>query len=279
MKKMKNVIFKSLMVIGFISFLTTGCRKNEDLDSDTSTASDNALAEATFTDVNNIADEGASGSLNSYKGGSADGILSTCATISFNVTGNDTSMTIDFGPVNCLCRDNRYRRGQIVVTWTGAYKDSGHVHTITFNNYFVNDNQVMGLKTITNNGPNNAGNLSYTVDVNGSIILSQANGGATITWVSQRIREFIQGASTPAWNDDVYLITGSATGSSSTGKSFTATITSPVRKELGCYYLVSGTVEFNPSGKATRTIDFGSGACDNDATVTIKGHVHHITLR
>jgi len=279
MKKMKNVIFKSLMIFGFISLLTTGCRKNEDLDSDTSTAADNALAEATFTDVNNIADEGATGSLNSYKGGSADGILSTCATISFSVSGNDTVMTIDFGPVNCLCKDNRYRRGQIIVTWSGAYKDPGHVHTITFNNYFVNDNQVMGVKTITNNGPNNAGNLSYSVDVNGSIILSQANGGATISWVSQRTREFIAGASTPTWTDDVYLITGSASGSSSAGKSFTATITSPVRKELACHFLVSGTIEFNPSGKATRTIDFGNGACDNDATVTINGKVHHITLK
>ncbi len=278
---MKNVILKNLFIALLTGIIFSGCRKNDSPDADTDTASafDNVLAEATFNDVVNISDEASSGSVNSYKGGSSDGILSNCATVTFTATPTDTTMTIDFGPQNCLCKDNRYRRGQIIVTWSGAYKDPGHVHTITFNNYFVNDNQVLGIKTITNDGLNNSGNLSYSIDVNGSIILSAANGGGTITWTSQRTREYIQGANTPQWSDDVYLITGSASGSSSKGNSFTATIINAVRKEMACYFLVSGTVEFHPSGKATRTIDFGNGTCDNLATVTINGIVHNITLK
>jgi hypothetical protein len=271
---MKKVIFKSLFAIGLVSLVLNGCRKKDvdETDRDTTAASDNALAEGTYTDVNNIADEAAN------KGGGTGSILGNCATITFSVSP-DTTMTIDFGSVNCLCSDGRYRRGQILVNWSGAYKDPGHVHTITFNNYFVNDNQVMGTKTVTNSGFNNAGNLYFTIDVNGSIILSAANGGGTITWTSQRTREFIEGASTPQISDDVYLISGTASGSSSSGRSFTASTITPVRKEMSCSWLVSGTIEFNPSGKPTRTIDFGNGNCDNKATVTINGNSFQITLR
>lgn len=278
---MKKAILKSFLAIGLISLIITGCRKKDDLENDTDTlsASDNALAESYFTDVGNISDEAATGSLSSYKGGSSDGILSTCATISFTSTGNDTTMTVDFGTTNCLCLDGRYRRGKISVTWSGAYKDPGHVHAITFDNYFVNDNQVLGTKTVTNNGLNGSGNLSFSIDVNASIILSVANGGGTITWTSQRTREFIAGASTSTWADDVYLITGTASGTSAKGNTFTATITNPVRKELACHYIVSGTIDLTPNGKLTRTIDFGNGACDNKATVTINGTTYNITLR
>ena len=279
MTKMKSTILRGLAAIAMITLIFTGCRKKDEPDKDTVSASDNALAEATFTDVNNIADEASSGSLTSYKGGSDAGILSACATITFTPGANDTTMTIDFGATNCLCKDGRYRRGQILVTWSGAYKDPGHVHVITFNNYFVNDNQVTGTKTVTNMGTNQSGNLYFSITVNGSIILSAANGGATITYASTRSREFIEGASTPQRNDDVYLITGSASGTSTNGKSFTASIIQPVRKELACYYLVSGSIEFNPSGKATRIIDFGNGTCDNDATVTINGNTYNIKLK
>ena len=273
-------MFKSLFLLAIAGMTFTGCRKNDsEIDKDTASAYDNALAEATFNDVANISDEASTGSVTSLKGGSSDGILSACATVTFTTTPTDTIMTIDFGPVNCMCLDGRNRRGQIIVTWSGAYKDPGHVHTITFNNYFVNDNQVLGTKTVTNNGINGNGNLSYSIDVNGSIILSAANGGGTISWTSQRTREFILGSSTIPWGDDVYLITGSASGTSSKGHSFTATITNAVRKELACHFLVSGTIEFNLSGKAMRTIDFGNGTCDNQATVTINGNVYNITLK
>jgi len=273
---MKSQLLKVFLMIGFISLIVTGCRKKEDEDRDTGTASDNAFAEGTFNDISNMADEAASGSMVSYKSDGNAFILSNCATITFTSTASDTTMIIDFGTVNCLCKDGRYRRGKILVTWSGAYKEPGHVHSITFDNYFVNDNQVMGTKTVTNTGINNAGNISFDIDVNGTIILS---GGKTITWNSQRVREFIEGAATSDRFDDVYLITGSANGSTSEGKSFTATIINALRVEVACHYIVSGTIEFSPSGKATRTIDFGNGACDAFATVTINGNVHNITLK
>ena len=281
-KQMKTrTAIKYFMVVATIGMLFTSCRKKEDeKDTDTSSASDNALAEGTYNDVNNIADEAASGSLSSYLTPTVSdekSIMSTCATITNDTTVTPRLLTIDFGPTNCMCSDGRNRRGKINVSYNGQYKDSASTHTITFTNYYVNDNQILGTKTVTNNGHNSSGNLTFSISVNGQII--KASGGGTITWTSSRTREWIQGELTPIWSDDVYLITGSANGTNASGNSFSMAITSALRKEIGCRHIVSGQLTLTPSGKPTRYVDFGSGACDDQATVTINGNVYNITLR
>lgn len=271
---------KYFMVVATIGMLFTSCRKKEDeKDTDTSSASDNALAEGTYNDVNNIADEAATGSLSSYLTPTQSderSIMSTCAVITNDTTVTPRLLTIDFGPTNCMCSDGRNRRGKINVSYNGQYKDSASTHTISFTNYYVNDNQILGTKTVTNNGHNSSGNLTFSIVVNGQII--KASGGGTITWNSTRTREWIQGELTPTWADDVYLITGTANGTNAAGNSFSMAITSALRKEIGCRHIVSGQLTLTPSGKPTRYVDFGSGACDDQATVTINGNVYNITL-
>lgn len=279
-----GMIKVSFAVLAIASLTFTGCRRDDE-DTDTTAASDNALADATYSDVTNIADEaGISGSLSNYRMGDPNngGLLSTCATLTFDtINGADQdTITIDFGTVNCTCNDGRNRRGQIIVYYTGQYRDSASVHTIGFNNYFVNDNQVLGTKTVTNLGHNAAGHLVYDINVNGQINL--ANNGGTITWVSQRQREWTAGESTAVWYDDMYSITGSASGTSAAGENFSMNITSPLIRnmQLGCRrHFTQGVVEVTPGTRPVRTIDFGTGGCDDLATVTINNHTYTIHLR
>jgi hypothetical protein len=276
----KKTLFRSLMIFAATSLLLTSCKKEEDqpVDQDTSVASDNSLAEQSYDDAQSIADEASTGSLSSYFSPVADQsrqLLSACATVTHDTMSTPRTITINFGNTNCLCNDGRYRRGIINVSYTGAYRDSLSTHTITFTNYYVNDNQIMGTKTVTNNGHNSSGYLSYAVNVNGQII--KADGGI-ITWTSARTRQWILGESTPTWSDDVYLISGSGSGTNASGNSFTMSILTSLRKEIGCRHFVSGTLTITPSGKPVRTVDFGTGACDNQATVTINSHVYNITL-
>lgn len=287
--KTKTMV-KYLFVAATIGILFSSCKKKTDdtTDSDTSAASDNALAEGTYNDVHNISDQAYNNNVTSYSpvlSSEDKGICSSCVlSIVLDTTTNPVAgthtMSITFGSgnatTNCLCMDGRYRRGTINVTWTGHYRDPGSSHTITFTNYYVNDNQVMGTKTVTNNGYNTAGHLTFSISVNGTII--KANGGGTITWTSSRTREWVAGESTPTWSDDEYLITGSASGTNAAGNSFTAAITSPLDIKLNCRWIVAGTFTITPSGKPTRTVDFGSGACDDQATVTINGTTYAITL-
>lgn len=282
--KTKRIILKSLFVIATVSLVMTGCKKDKesDEDNDTSSSNENAIAEASYNDVDNICDEaGRNGSVSNYKMESTDGLLSSaCATVTIDTVSNPHIMTINFGSTNCLCLDGRYRRGSIRVSYTGRYRDSASSHTITFNNYYVNENQIKGTKTVVNQGHITNGDLTYHVTVNGEILL--ANGGGTVTHVSDRTRVWLEGEGTSIWSDDKYSISGTANGKNSNGKSYTMTITSPLIRNmaLGCRkHFVQGTFELTPDGKATRTIDYGSGACDNQATVTIKEKSYTITLK
>jgi hypothetical protein len=190
------------------------------------------------------------------------------------------SITVDFGTTNCMCNDGRYRRGKIMVSYTGRYRDSGTVITYSFNNYAVSDHEVSNssTKVVTNLGRNTNGNLHYSITESGSIL--KPNNGGTVTWASTRGREWIAGSNTILiWSDDEYLITGTANGTSAAGVTYSFNVTKALHIKLNCHNIVAGTVDITPAGKAVRTLDYGNGTCDNQATVTILSKTYNITLR
>ena len=73
-------------------------------------------------------------------------------------------------------------------------------------------------------------------------------------------------------------MTGSENGTGADGKTFTCTITKPLNKKLTCKWLESGTLEIQPQDNPLITLDFGNGACDNQATATVNGTVYPITM-
>lgn len=261
------------------SFLALSCRKNVDKtgDEDTGYATEHAMLEKTFSDAQSIADEGAAnGSLSNFRISAT--ILSSCATVTNDTVASPHLLTIDFGSANCLCQDGVYRRGKILVSYTGRYKDPAHVHSISFDQYFANDNGVSGTKTVTAMGNNSAGQPYYQVLVNGSIAL--ANNGGTISWTSSRTRTWVAGYSTSGWQDDEYQISGSGSITRANGKTFDINITSPLDVALNCRWIRSGVLTIMPSGGgATRTLDYGSGSCDAQANYTVNGTTYSITLR
>lgn len=273
---MKNKIALFTLSV-FTIFLVASCkRESKNIDKDTTPASDNAMAERFFNEIKSIADQAYSGTLSLYKS-THDTLIFGCATVIRDTNTNPRTIIVDFGNVNCLCNDNKTRRGKIITTYTGNYRDSGTVITHVPQNYYVNDNQLTGQKTVTNKGRNGNGNLWYEIVVNGNII--KANNGGTIVWNSTRQREWIAGESTMFnWLDDEYLITGSANGIQPTGNTFIVVITSPLKVKLNCWNIVSGTIKISPQGKPDRIIDYGNGTCDNQATVTINGITYNIAL-
>lgn len=283
---MRKIMFLIVIVLNGI-ILINACKKDkivEQLEFDTQTSEDNSLAEGTFNDVNNITGQAMENdSLSTYRLESPQNTLfSACATVSKTPNGSGGgTIIVNFGPSNCLCRDLRYRRGVININYTGPYRDSGTVIVTTFENYFVGKDstrmfQVTGSKTVNNNGRNASGNLNYSISVDGHLINSQ---GSEMTWSSVRNREWISGSNTPLnWQDDEYVITGTANGTNFEGNSFLATITHGLHIEY-CAYITEGTFELTPSGKPTRTFDYGNGTCDALATLTVNGRTFNITLR
>lgn len=274
---MRKVSLVLMMIALAIATTLVSCKKDKTEEEDYATEKEMsehmALSEANYTDAGNIADEASEGDLSSYKTG--------CASVTRDTVSNPRKITVDFGTTNCLCNDNKNRRGKIIITFNGRYRDLGTVITTTFDNYFVDDNEIKGTRTVTNSGTNAQGHPIFNISVNGSIILSGGRG--TITHTATRTRTWIAGFNTPrALFDDVYLIDGSTTTVGPKGDEFTCTIRTSLRIELNCHNIVSGIIDYVRKGSrnGSASINYGNGACDRVATVTLpNGRDFNILLR
>ncbi len=271
----------SLLALLSISILSlNSCKKDTITESPKATAIDNSsiFAEATFNNIGNITTQALStgkGMLKSRQ--TFKSFETTCMTISFDLTSSPLKMNIDFGNTNCLGSDGINRRGKIIVSYSSGFADSLAVITTTFDNFYMNDNQITGTMTITNKGRNQAGHLNRDIRVtSGSIIF--ANNAGTITYQATQNNELIEGDNTLAFSDNVYLITGSSSGTALNGQEFSAVITTALKAKMNCPHYVSGIVEINPAGELVHTLDYGTGDCDNLATITVGGVSFTITL-
>lgn len=275
--KRLNVTIALLAALA-LTITFTSCNKEEELQTeDTSISRDGSFAESVFETVSDIADEAYDMSTGHLKSTEWNRLfLSDCVTVTLDTTVTPRVLTIDFGDTNCLCNDGRYRRGKIIVTFNGRYRHPGTVITHWFDNFFVNDNQVDGIKVLTNMGENEDGNIYFTIEVVG--VIHKANNGGTISWNSSREREWILGYQTGNRWDDVYLITGTADGILANGHTWEQEIINALRVELACRFIVSGTVEIRPESRPVRILDYGNGDCDNVATVIVNGVTYTIYL-
>lgn len=274
MKNLKLLISITLL-FGIVVF-TSSCKKDEqETPENTSVSADDALAESLFDDVTNIANEAYERGAGGLKSSDLGYFLSGCATVTLDTTVMPRVLTIDFGDVNCLCQDGRYRRGKIIVTFNGRYWWPGTVITYGFDNYFVDDNQLDGTKVVTNMGFNDDFHLYWDIQVVG--VINLANGG-TLSWNASKEREWEAGYQTNTPFDDVYLITGSSNGIRPSGETWTKVIVNPLRIEIGCRWIVSGTMEVTPEGLSTRVVDWGNGDCDNIITVMVNGNTYTVFL-
>jgi hypothetical protein len=282
----KQSIFLGIMACFFVSLSFTACKKDSKTpaDNDTAPAQDNAMAESSYTDATTMVDASVTFGANfsfrvaaNEQTARIEEVLGKCVTVTIDTVSVNRSVIINFGTTNCLCVDGRNRRGRILASWTGKYRDAGTVVSITYDNYFVNDNQIKGTHKTTNMGANTAGNLVYKIEVNGIIV--KANNGGEITWLSTRQREWVAGASTPLnILDDTYSITGSANGTVASGAAYTINITQALVRKMACNWFESGKIELTPQGLTTRTLDYGNTGCDANATFTINGSTYNVVL-
>lgn len=278
---MKKKIFAfSLLAVMSLLVLTLNNCQMANTDDISGIAQDNALAEKTFADVKSMSDQAASNNKSYFIAGMDNNMLGGSIKLTFDTVTSAKRITIDFDTTNTLCSwDGCYRRGKIIITYTGFYRTPGTVITITFNNYYVNDNQVLNSssKTITNNGRNANNHLNWTEHVVANIITWDKR---SVNWTSTLYSEWTAGESTILnWQDDEYLVTGSSSGISGSGKPWTITITKALHVKLSCRWITEGSLDILPSGTTAVTVDYGSGACDSQASATYNGKVYHITMQ
>jgi hypothetical protein len=167
-------------------------------------------------------------------------------------------------------------KGSLILT----YEKNSEEHSVTISYQFVdfyrNDLKVEGSNTVVRVRENESGYRQSTL-----------NFDVTLTWPDgefasrqgTKVREFIEGFDTDNRQDNVFSITGNWTAIFKNGTVLTAEIRIPLRREMTCKYIVSGTIEKSKNGNAF-TLDFGDGTCNNKAYITnSNGEVREIQLR
>jgi hypothetical protein len=273
---MKKIVLLSLG----ITLVLSACGKFR-YDKDQS-AEVNYKVESAFDEMTNISDQAITGNMVYYKNG---GVIvrqpgdkpltqkTACnVIITIDTIASIKTVTVDYGSSNCDCNDGKTRRGKIITTFTGFYHAQGTIITHTPVDYYVNDIKIEGIKTVENMGLNTSGQPYFNVQIDGVATLTS---GETVSYTSTRVRTWIAGFNTLLNRfDDEYDISGTASGTFSSGGGYTALTTNPVHIKVGCGFPVSGTIEVTPQNRPLRVVDYGSGMCDATFTVTVNGQTY-----
>lgn len=127
-------------------------------------------------------------------------LITACATITRDTISTPRVITIDFGS-GCTNGNGVTRKGKVIVSYTGKYRDTGTKIHITTENYYVNNNKVEIDRTITNNGLNGSGFYTFTIHSARHVTYPD---GLSSNSTSDKVREWIAGADTPhIFSDDV----------------------------------------------------------------------------
>lgn len=266
----------TLIITGAVALTFASCKKNEN--NDTTTSKDLAIAEGGYGDMRSVADHVADGgTLESFYGDPTVTVSPAWPDTTFPKT-----IVVDFG-TGCTDITGKTRKGVLTTEITGWFRTPGTTVTTTPTGYSVNDYQIAGVRTVTNDGYNTNGNLEYTVQITGGTLTYP--GGEEMTWESTRVREWLEGESTSyitdghaGVTDDVWSITGTASGVNSKGRAFTANITSPIIARADCRWITQGAFVISPDGLDDRGIDYGDGTCDGDVVVSIGDKTYDITI-
>lgn len=199
-------------------------------------------------------------------------LFTDCVTITISSEGGVTFVTLDFG-FGCELNNGAVVSGIINLTYGPVIAGTRNI-TYVFDNFTYNTKEIAGGGTIYRERNNANGNPQSTV--NKTLAITFPNG-VVADLTGTRVAEWIEGAGSGTWMDNVFLITGDRQIVFSSGFTHDALVTEALRREATCPYFVSGVLELTRNN-GSGTLNFGDGTCDNLAVLTIGDQEYIITL-
>jgi hypothetical protein len=279
---MKTLNLKLFMIVAIGSLFVTSCQKNDGVALTEPISDSDAIAvvesDDLSDDIGNVVDdylmENEGMSARPEAESKTSDIL-TCVTKTIVITGTTKTVTLDFGE-GCELPNGNILGGKIIMSYALDTNVASFTATYTFENFFYNDISIEGENSLVRTRANDNGNPQSTVTIDMKVTWPD---GVYATRKGTKTREWIEGFGTRTFGDNVFLITGNWSATFKNGTVVSANITTPLRREMACRFIVSGVVELQKNN-TTGTLDFGDGSCDNVATFTNEnGESREITLR
>lgn len=285
---MKTKIF---IIASYITVLfCTGCDSSDKTSGDANLSSTNdqiavdSKIDASIEDVSNIVEDQFSLQQNSTSRSSetTHPFLPSCAITTWTYADGTFTGSIDFGTAGCTLENGNVLKGKITLSFSGNFMSPQQTITYGFEGFYHNGIKIQGSRNITRTltstdllaevHPVLTNTLDLTVTFEDGTIYSR---------IGTRIKEMVAGYDThDNWSDNVFLVTGNHITSAPNGDTWSSTIQTPLRYEMACQksFPITGIVLKVNNGIET-VVDYGTGECDNLATVTTDGVTTTIELK
>jgi hypothetical protein len=270
----KKSLFATITLLVSVCIIVIMSCNKPTVDTNTTTATDNAMAEDEFMRlvpmVNSLSTTFRGKATNRVQAGPHYPTVVCTDTVTNPIFPR--TMTINYGPGVTDSSDGKTRSGIIIVTYQTYWQSLNYQVSLTFQNYGCSGTGFVGTVYITHTGDS-----SFTEKVGGAIVKS---GAYAMQYSCNRTFTWIKGRGDSVASHSIYTIIGSGSGQDRNAVNYTSTILTPLTVAGGgCGYIEAGTLQLVPAGIANRTINFGTGSCGSQKSVSIDGNSYSITIQ
>lgn len=283
---MNKKLLAPTLALFVLAITIAGCKKY--VHENITAASNSTLALRMYNDVFEQINAAVDSSLTEKTTGAwlLNGSLCTDVTLQPLGMSFPKTLTIDYSQ-ECINADGVTRSGKIIAVFDGNFEDENTTVNISFDNYSANQNTVMGTDSITNLGSDSDGNPTFSEVIRNAIV---SFGSESIIWEADLNRVWLEGDTTnfttdttggtlglAGLEDDVFSLTGTASGNDSRTHPFTLEITEGLMLPSNCTYITTGMLVVSPTNFNAGSVDYGNGTCDQQATMEVDGEVFNFT--
>jgi len=188
--------------------------------------------------------------------------------------GYPITILIDYGDSTVL-HHGKTISGTVSIEITAAKNTDGAKRIITYNGCKIDSVTITGTEVELFNG-DNATTRKNTVTTDVSFVL---DNGTKLARKGTAVHDWLEGLATQQeHSDDKIQKTGSVSVSSSDGNEWAKTIKDPLIRLGDCRNYVQGTVEYILNSNVVAVLDYGTGACDTTALLTVGDKQVEISL-
>jgi hypothetical protein len=200
--------------------------------------------------------------------------LPGCVTVTVVAQQGFREVTVDFGTEGCVVHGHLLK-GQIVFSYTRDLEAQQVLITYDLVDFFLDAKNIIASKTLLKEFSNDNGNPQFTHTLDLTVIWPN---GVQASREGLKIREWVEGFGSGVFNDNVFEIMGDWSTTFVNGNTHAYEVITPLRREVICYYFVSGSVDVQRTNFGG-IFDYGSGDCDNQASFTFNnGTMIAVTL-
>lgn len=275
---MKLKLFTAL-VLAAGSLIFTGC--SDDDEENTQMQTDLVAQSKTSSEIDAVTDDILyiiENEYNNQTAGRPQGTLDSpsflpdCATSVTTTADNNWETTVDFGTTGCEMPNGNILKGIIIINGSTDFTAMSQTINYSFENFYHNNRLIEGNRYVVRVLENENGNPQSTIQLDFTVTFPN---GLVVTREGSRVWEWIEGVDT-VFNplDNVYLVTGEWT-TNFPEDTLNTEVTTALKVKTTCGYIVEGILTFTTTNN-TLMLNYGSGTCDNQATVSLNGGAESI---